>query len=142
RVVAGAADEWTRVARHLPGLAGIVRAPHRSLTVRLDQRVDPLRIRRRDGDADFADRRLWHAVHGLRPCRPAIVRDVHAAPRAAALDLPRVHHQRPHAGDDGGRILRIERQTRASRVGIDEEDALPALTAVRRPIDAALLLRP
>src|SRR5207244_1843266 len=72
----------------------------------------------------------------------AVVRDVHAAPWTTAFDFPGVHHQRPHAGNDRVWIFRVERQARAPGVFVDEENAIPGLSAVGGAIDAAFLLRP
>ncbi len=75
------------------------------------------------------------------PVRTAVARDVNAAARAAAEHCPRLHHDLPRSREEHVRILRVHRESGAARVGVDEQHAVPRLTAVRRAIDAALLLR-
>ena len=71
-VVAGAADQRAIPAHDLPRRSAVVRAPERALIGGLNQRVDAVRVRRRDRDVDLADRRLSAA-------RRAVTR-VHVAP--------------------------------------------------------------
>ena len=64
-VVARAADERAIPADGLPRRAAVFRSPQRALIRGLNQRVHPLRIRRRDRDVDLADRRARHAGRRL-----------------------------------------------------------------------------
>ena len=52
-----------------------------------------------------------------------------------------MHLDLPRAGEQDVRVVRVHRQARAAGVRVDEEHALPVPAAVRRPVDAALLLR-
>src|SRR5205814_2102822 len=60
---------------------------------------------------------------------------------AAALPPPRLDVDRPRAGEEDARVRRVHREVGDARRLVHEEDAVPALAAVRRPVDAALLLR-
>src|SRR5690348_5909703 len=81
-------------------------------------------------------------MRNYAPGRATVARDIEAAARPAAEHRPGVHLHLPHPREEHGRVLGIDRQSRAAGVWIDEEHALPALSAVCRAENAALLLRP
>src|ERR1700721_971394 len=77
----------------------------------------------------------------VRPGCTAIVRNVNAASRTAALLSPGVHFHLPHARKQRPRILGVHADSRTSGVFIDKEHALPGFAAIFRAKDTALLLR-
>ncbi len=131
------------VADHRPCVAAIVGAVERRLRV-LDEGVHPVRVAARHGHRDLADRmvRRGHAVPDrLVPRRAAVARHVDAAGRAAAVEIPGMDEQRPHAGIERVRIARVHREVRAAGLVVELQHLLPRLAAVGRAIDAALRLR-
>ena len=67
-VVARAPDQRAHPIHGLPARAAVVGAPHRALVRRLDERVNALRIRRRDRDVDFSERRCRQPrMHDMFP---------------------------------------------------------------------------
>src|SRR3954464_14583782 len=142
-VISGAADQRTIAADELPRRAAVVRAPERTLIRSLDQRVDPLGIRRRDGDIDLAHWGLRQPrVGDARPGRSGVTRDIHAAAGPTAEHRPGVHHDFPRAGEEHLGIGRIDGHSGTAGVRVDEEHALPRRATVSRAENAALLLRP
>ena len=78
-----------------------------------------------------------------RPGRAAVARDVDTAARAAAEHRPRVHHDFPRAGEQHVRIVRVDASGPEQPVfGSTNSTRCHVLAAVRRAVDAALLLRP
>ena len=141
-VVAGAADQLARPVDHAPVRAAVVGSPDRALILGLNQRVDAIRVGRRDRDVDLAERRSRQAGRlDLRPFRAAVARHVDAAPRAAAQHRPRVHLDLPGARPDRARVLRVHREPGAAGVLVDEQHPIPVRAAVGGAKDAALLLR-
>src|SRR5207245_8138292 len=128
-------------APQLPAL-GLLVVPWHAVAG-LDERVNAAWIRPRDGDRVLAGRLRRQAMAAqARPREAAVARHEQPAAGPSAFAAPRVDFELPHAGEDLPRVLRIHRQVRAAGVLVDEQRALPRLAAVRRPIDAALLLRP
>ena len=157
-VVPGPADQPAIPAHVLPALAAVVGAPDRALRLRLEtrrgpprlhavaarlnQRVHPVAIRRRDGHVGLAVRRLGQAgIRDLRERLPAVVRDVDAAARPAALEHVRLEVHLPRAGEDDVGILLGDLEAGAAGVLVDEEHVLPGLAAVLGSKHAPLLLR-
>ena len=131
-------------APHLPvlGLAAVPRNP----VAGLKHRVDALRVRGRDRHRDLAHRQVGQpdAVVGpiqLLPGVAAVARDVQAAAGSAAGAPVGVNLELPRPREEVARVDRVERDVGAAGVLVHEEDALPALAAVRGAVDAALLLR-
>ncbi len=152
RVVRLSAREVAVEADHVPVHAAVFGAPQlavvrgapvkRVAVARLDQRVNAVGVRAGDRESDFSDLVRRQAVSlELRPVVAAVVRDVDAAPRAAALATPRVELELPHRGEQRLRISRVHHDVDGACVRVDEEHLAPRLAAVRRAIDAALLLR-
>ena len=141
-VVARSADQRPVPRHDAPCAAAIIGTPERSLLLRLDERVDALRIGGRDRDVDLADGRFRQAVLELLPRRAGVSGHVDRAAGAAALLRPRVQLDLPHAGEQHIRIVRIHRQAGTAGVRIGEERSLPGLAAVGRLEHAALRLRP
>src|SRR5262249_35429669 len=146
RVIVRALGQDVLIVDDLPLLAAIVRAPERAFAVPtcLDQRINALRIARRNGDSDLAERGFGQALRGHEPLprRATIGRFEHAAPLSAAVLAPGVDHKLPCPGEQYIRIGWIHRQLRHASVLVDKERLLPGLAAVLSAIDAALLLRP
>src|SRR6185312_6103269 len=141
-VVAGAADECSLPVHILPCASGVIGSPHGSLISGLYQCIDAIRIGRRNGDVDLAERRLRKARIGeLAPRVATIARHVEPARWTTAQHYPGVHHDLPHSGEHDVRIVRIHRQPGASRAIVDEQHACPRLAPISRAIHSALLLR-
>ena len=134
-VVKGALADGALIVDELPGIAAVV-AAEQSALVRLDEGVDAPAIGRRDGDADLAPdafgqplgvflafRRVLAEIgrivgrrrDELRPVLAAVARDVQAAARSAADQLPRPPPRLPQAGEQDLRIGRIESRRRTRR---------------------------
>ena len=142
-VIAGTADQRALVVDGLPVLAGVVRSPHGPLVLRLDQCEDAARVGRCHGDVDLANRGLWQSVRlDPGPLAAAVARHVDAAAGSAAELAPGVHLDLPHAGEQGPRVVRVHRESRAADVVAGAEHALPVLAAIRRPENAAFRLGP
>ena len=125
----------------LPILRGL--AVPRDAIARFNQRVDPIRIGRRDGDGNFAHRLGGQPVpRELLPRDAAIAGDMESASRSAARAPPRVDLELPHSGEHHARILRVHRQIGASCVLVNVEHPGPCRAAVRCAKHAALRLRP
>src|SRR2546429_517012 len=76
-VISRSPNQLALVIHHLPGVAGVVRAPQCPLIFGLNQGEVAVGIGRRDGYVDFSQRRLWQAVaFELGPFRSAILRKV------------------------------------------------------------------
>ncbi len=142
-VVTRAHDEVAVPAHDLPVAAAVVAAPDRTLVLGLDQCVHALRIGRRDGYVDLAERRFRKSVRGrqMRPCLAVVVRDVHAAARAAAQLGPRAHAELPGAGEHGVGIAWIHAEPATAGFLIDEQRLLPAPAAIGGAEHAAFALR-
>ena len=132
------------VAHHVPGRAPVIAPIERGILV-LDQRVDGVRVRRSDRHCYLAHdvARVGEAVpRDALPRRAAVSRHPQPAPRPAALEVPGLHLELPHAGEYRIRVARIEGEVRAAGVGIDEQHAGPRLAAVGGAVHAAVLGRP
>src|SRR5262249_39295622 len=77
----------------------------------------------------------------LRPGVAAVVCDIDAAPRAAALASVCVELELPHRGEQGLRVTGMHDHIDGAGVLVDEEHAFPRRTAVGRAIHTAFLLR-
>ena len=109
---------------------------------RLDQGVDPIRVRGSHADADLSHRQLWQTVPlELGPGVAAISRHVDPAAGSAALAAPGVDHDLPHPREEDPRVVRIHLQAGGPRVLVHEEHVLPGLTAVLGAEDSSLGLR-
>src|SRR5207249_3278276 len=156
-VIAGAADQRALPVDDAPRAAAVVRAPQRSLVRRLDQRIDATGIVRRDRDVNLSKRRsrqpfdspliLTPPAKGLaqgrsqsHPRRTAVGGLVHAAAWSSAQLSPWMHLHLPRTREQRPRIFRVHRQTRAAGVLVDEQHAVPVLTAVGGAEYAALCL--
>src|SRR6185437_11014310 len=108
-----------------------------------DQRIHALWIGRRDGHIDLAERRLRQSV-GRREMRPGlavVVREVHAATRAAAQLGPGAHAELPGAGEHGVGMAGIDAEPAATGLFIDEQRLLPGLATIGGAEHATFLLR-
>src|ERR1041384_2321080 len=152
-VVRGSAAQLAVVAHQGPVLAGVVGAPelaavgllavdHRTVSG-LDERVDPVGIHLRNGQAHLAHGLLGEPVAAdPLPGGAAVLGDEEPASRAAALPAPGVELELPHSGPEDARVSGVHDQVgRAGRI-VDEEHPLPGLPAVHGAVDAALGLRP
>ena len=121
------------LAHERPVVALVVGAPQHALAdARLDERVDAVRIARRDGQADPSQRRIGQPVAAQpRPRAAAVARLVDAAARPAALSRPGVDDELPGRREQDARVRRIHHDVDRAGVLIDEEHLLPRLA--RRP---------
>src|SRR5262249_53575411 len=123
RVVPGALAEVAVLAGLGPGLAAVVGAEHAAV-LGLDDGPDPLRIDRRDGHADDADRALrQRLVAGdLGPGVAAVGALPQPRPRATALQaVGRALHP-PGGGVEHARVVRVHREVDGADLVVDEED--------------------
>src|SRR5206468_2529057 len=105
RVVPGALAQIGGVARLRPRIAAVARTKHAAL-FRLDDRVDVLRIRRTNADADDAERPLRHALvaRQLFPRVAAVGRLPQRRPFAAAVEKVRAAPEAPRRRVEDARI--------------------------------------
>ena len=142
RVVERALPDVAPRVHQLPVRAAVVGAEQAAVLV-FDERVDPVRIRLGDRDADLP-------VHALR--QPLVARDFRprlaavggleqaasgTAARHRVLDAVRL----PQGGKHDVRIAPVDRDVGASGLRIAEERTLPRLAAVHALEDAALVAR-
>ncbi len=136
---------------HVPRRAAVVRAPEHPLVVLerlvlavrvgLDERVHAVRVGGAHGQADLPHRAAREAVPLQAHPGVAAVRGLpEAAARATALAPPRPDAHLPRGREEDARIGGVHGEVDGAGVLVDEEDALPRLPAVPRPVDAALLL--
>ena len=109
REVEGALDDVERIVDEAPVLAEVVGAIESRL-LRLDQRVEHARVRRRHGHGDAAEVSGGHPVRHLLPVLAAVRRLVEAAAGAAGAEEVGLPAELPHAGVDDVRHLRVERE--------------------------------
>jgi hypothetical protein len=121
----------------LPVLGAVVGAEETTL-LRFDESIDPPRIRGRDVDRYLPGNSLGesHALD-LFPRVTTVSGDEETAGVPAGDQAPGTPPRFPHAREDDARIRRIDRNARRPRVLVDEQDFLPALSSVRRAIDAS-----
>ncbi len=108
-------------------VAGVVGAIEAAADVGVDEGVDPLRRRRRDGDAD-ASRVRRQAVAGERdPVVAAIARLPQPAARAVRrrVDVPRWPPRLPERGVEHAGVARLESEVDGTGVGVRTEHLLP-----------------
>src|SRR3989442_11006592 len=130
-------------AHDAPGVAAVLAAVQRRVLI-FDQRIDGVGIGGGDRDRDLADdviRRREAVAREPLPRDPAVARDPQPAPGATALQVPGLHLELPHAGEQRVGIAGVDGQIRASGVRVYEQDPGPRLAAVRGAVHAALLLR-
>ncbi len=141
-VVPGAGSQAAIFTEPLPGCATIV-GPEERAIFRLNQRIDPLRHRRRNRDADLANRTLRQSrvAGNIRPGVTTVGSLPEAAIRTAAAERVRIPLRLPDRDVDLTRVLRVHRHIdRASPVA-DVQDPFPGLTAVGCPEDATFIIR-
>ncbi len=138
RVVPGPLPERPIVVDPGPGGTAILR-PENAAFFGFDHRPDPLRVHRRDRDADLAEGALGQArvAADLGPAVAAVGRLEQPTPRAAALHPPRHAAGLPKGGVDDPRIVRVEGDIDGARVLVPIKDILPGGATVQRAEDAA-----
>ncbi len=129
-----------------PVFAAVVRAVQAATLAGTHDGVDPRRCAGRDGEADAAEslRRSRQPGSDLSPRRAAVrglVEPIVRGERPGTADLPRRLPRRPQHREHSLRIRRIEAEVHAAAVVVLEQDFLPRLAAVRRAIDAPLVIR-
>ena len=108
---------------------------------RLDQRVDPVRVRARDREAHAPHLRIRESVllRQLRPALAPVVRDVEPRPVAVpGLEEPGPAPERPHGREHLVRVLRVLDELGDAGVLVHVEDLPPGLATVGGLVDAAL----
>ena len=130
------------VARHhAPIVAAVVAAVQRGIPI-LDECVDRIGVGRRDRHGDLAEHTLRVGEATTSEALPrdsAVVRRPQPAARPAALQVPRLHLELPHPGEQRVGVAGIDGEVRAAGVRVDEQDAGPGPAAVRSAVHAALL---
>jgi hypothetical protein len=123
----------------LPALAAVVRAEQGAL-LGLDQGVDDVRVRARDGEADSPELSLGQAVllREAPPALAAVVGDVEPGARAAGPEGPGPAPVVPHRGEELVRITRVDQQVGPAGPRIDVQRLAPGLPPVHRLEDPAL----
>ena len=133
------------VAAHQPpGVAAVVTAVQRGVLI-LDQRVHGVRVRGGDGDRDLAHQALRVGEPVARETLPggaSVPRDPEAAAGPAAVEMPRLHLELPHAGEQRVGVAGVDGEVRAAGVRVHEQRAGPGPAAVRGAVHATLLLGP
>ncbi len=115
-----------------PAVAAVVAAIQRGILI-LDQGVHGVRVARGDGDGDLAHRvlRIGEAVtHQAFPGDAAVARGPQAAARAAALQMPRLHVELPHPGEQGLGVAGIDGEVGAPGVRVHEQHPGPAAAPI------------
>ena len=130
-----------------PVRAAVVGAIHAAVRRGIDDGVDALRLRRRDGDADASRLRGQTVAGELGPVIAAVGRLEQAAARAVRrrIDAPRRAPRLPERGVDHVRIARLEGEVDRAGVAVVRRATrmlLPRRAAVARTEDAALRVRP
>ena len=135
------ADIAARV-HQFPRGAGVVRAVKAAVLV-LDERVDAVRVRTRDTDADLAHEPLRQALiaRDLAPGVAAVGGLVQAAARTAARHLVFDAVGLPQRGEHHVRVPAIDRDIRGAGLRVLEQHLLPRRAAVGALEDAALVAR-
>ncbi len=130
------------VVHPLPRRARIIRQEHTAFCG-FDDRVDPVRIRRRNRDTDLPPQCRWQArvLRQLRPCLAAIGGLEQAAARPSARQRVRRSENLPEAGVEHVRILRVHRQVHGACLVASEQHLVPGLSAVARFEDPAVGVR-
>src|SRR6185369_7816989 len=121
---------------HLPRLSRVVRPVERGPRG-LDRRVDGLRARGRDGDRDPSEFARREPGGDTRPVDAAVDGAPEAGAGASRTEEIGLPPEVPHRRVDALRVLRIDRDVRATGGGVDEERLLPRLAAVGSPEQAA-----
>src|SRR5207249_3862496 len=98
----------------------------------LDERIDDVRIRSRDRQADASEVAFGEAVvFGVAlPVFAGVVGDVQAGARAAGVEVPRPAAILPHRREQFVWIFRIDDQIAGARSFIDIENFAPRLPSV------------
>ena len=143
-VVVGPGRARHRLRALLPRRAAVARAVDRALAaVRLDGRVDDVRVLGRDGDADLAERALRQALLQPLPRRPAVGRAVDPRLRASAHVGGHRAVALPGRGVEHVGVPGVDGDVGDARPLPRPEDLRPRLPAVRRLEEAAVAaLRP
>ncbi len=128
------------VAGARPGGAHVVRAVEAGVR-RLDDGVDPVRARRRDGDRDAAQFAGRQAGGEFLPGRAAVEAAVQPAARSAGREEIRAAPELPRRGEQDVGRPRHQDHVRASRGLVDGQDLLPRRAAVGGLEEAALRVR-
>jgi hypothetical protein len=127
----------------LPTLPAIRRAEDAAPPLlRLDRRVEDVRVRGRDGEADATEVARGQARPDLLPRRARVGRFVERAFGAAVDERPVVSASLVGRGVDGVGVVRIDYDVGDAGVLADVERALPRLAAVGRLEEAAVAARP
>src|SRR6476660_4797292 len=121
-------------------LPGIIRAIEPAF-LRLDNRIDAIRIRSRNGDADPAQdsARKTIALEAF-PRHAVVFGTVKSATRAAAREKPWVPPRLPKRCEHDVRIMRIENNVDPASVFIFRQDFRPCFAPVGRTKNSALLI--
>src|SRR5207247_11342772 len=81
---------------------------------------------------------LFRSLPGGAP----VPRDPEAAAGPAALEMPRLHLELPHPGEQRVGVAGVDGEVRAAGVRVHEQRAGPGPAAVRGAVHATLLLGP
>src|SRR5712692_4670196 len=142
RVIPGALAEAVVVVDAAPFFAAIVGAVQTPL-LGFDQRVDPVRVRRRNGNADTPQQPLGQPVaFQALPRRAAVAGAVKPAARPAACQAPGTARGFPERREQHVRIGAVEGDVNPAASLVLVEDLFPRLAAVGGAEDAALGVRP
>jgi len=148
RVVERPGDQVQVAADQSPRVAPVVRAPEDAgegiggsevaVRTRLDQGIDAIRIVRRHGEPDLAERRPGQTgAFERRPGGAAVPGAVEAAARAAAGAAGSPDLDLPGGGVDLPRIVRRVGEIDDAGIRVDEQDVLPGRAAISGAEDPA-----
>ncbi len=138
RVVPGPLPERPVIVYPRPSGARILRAEDTAL-LGLNDRPHPIRVHRRDRDADLAEGALRQArvAADLGPAVAPVGRLEKTASRTTTLHPPRHAACLPESSVNDPWVVRVEGEIDGASVLIPVEDLRPGRAAVQRPEDAA-----
>ena len=142
RVVERALPEVAAIVHFRPGRSGVV-GPEEAAVIRLNLRVHAARVGAGDRQADLAEHAPGQTgmTRDLGPMIAAVGRREDAAARPAARHLPGIAGRLPERDVQHARVVRIDDDLVGAGPVVAEQDLLPGLPAVFRPVDAALRVR-
>ena len=125
-----------------PAFAAVVRAVEAALfALRLDQRPDAVRVRRRDRNRGLAEDPGRKAAFDLLPTVAAVLAAVDAAIFAPGDHRPGFPLGAPGAGVEDARVVRVQLDVHETGAVGEEEHLFPALAAIGGAEHPALLVR-
>ncbi len=137
-IVEGAVQQRVVLAHEPEAGAAIVGPIQAAAGLRLDERVDPVGVRRRHRQVRLADQLVRKTVRQLPPRIAPVGRTIDPALPGARDDRPRLPLGPPHRRVDRGGIVGRQLQVGGPGGIRHEQDPLPAGPAVGRPVDPAL----